>query len=273
MTRPLVAWWLVDGTVPGDLGPAWGASPSPPVVSGAADRLAVAASTSADQLRAGDRPGDRPGPGSPAVGGLIVTARQVACYHWVESRLFEIVGRWSASEVDESAGALFSVLARQHAWHAELFAERLPVLASVDVELLGPPPTPWIELVDCVDDVVSEQDGSPDSGTVTDVAGVTVGRLVALGRVVLPRLTTTYARHLRRATPADAPLLRTLRLVLAPTRDAWTTVEAMVQDCLIPSDGGLTSSDGGDVTRAQSVANRIQQQLGGLIAPLGSAGR
>jgi hypothetical protein len=48
--------------------------------------------------------------------------------------------------------------------------------------------------------------------------------------VVLPRLVTTYTRHLRVAAPvADAPLRRALRLVLRDEVEDWLAGERLVQ--------------------------------------------
>ncbi|MDA8072271.1 MAG: hypothetical protein M0Z82_11920 [Actinomycetota bacterium] len=248
--RPL---WVVDGSLPGDIGGRW-RSPAGGV--------------------------------APGGSGLVALARQVGAYRWVEHRLFEVLGGWSAFEAQPGPATLFSVLSIQHATHAEQFAARLPVLAGIDAAALGAPSPGWSNLLDQLATTVepgasaagsspgdprvpaaggrSGTGGSapgsrpgdpgapPGSGALPetqqrrlDGAGdtpsaaelwATVARLVGLGRVVLPRLATEYARRLWWCTPSEAPLVPVLRGVLADTRHAWLTVEAMVQDYLAARD-------------------------------------
>jgi hypothetical protein len=55
-------------------------------------------------------------------------------------------------------------------------------------------------------------------------------RLAALYRVVLPRLVTSYERHLRVVAPmTDAPVARALRLVLNDEVEDWHAGERLVE--------------------------------------------
>ena len=55
-------------------------------------------------------------------------------------------------------------------------------------------------------------------------------RLAALYRVVLPRLVTSYERHLRVVSPmTDAPVARALRLVLNDETEDWHAGERLVE--------------------------------------------
>ena len=55
-------------------------------------------------------------------------------------------------------------------------------------------------------------------------------RLAGLYRVVLPRLVTSYERHLRAAGPVtDGPVARALRLVLNDEIDDWHAGERLVE--------------------------------------------
>ena len=76
---------------------------------------------------------------------LDVQARLVGSYQWVERRLFEVLGAWVASEPVSEARVLFDVYSQQHAWHAELFADRLPALDSVDPDSLVLPPSAEVD--------------------------------------------------------------------------------------------------------------------------------
>jgi hypothetical protein len=167
-------------------------------------------------------------------------ARLVGSYQWVERRLFEILGSWVESEPVPEAQVLFDGFSQQHAWHAELFADRLPALDSVDADALMVSPSVEVErmlgiLAGAVPAGDRHADGSLLSrGGVLDVpAGGTLPRLVGIGRVVLARLVTGYALHLRRVSPvADAPVTRCLRLVLRDETEEWQALEALIQALL-----------------------------------------
>lgn len=141
-------------------------------------------------------------------------ARLAGSYCWVERRLFAVLGTWAPADPVPEARALFDVLSQQHAWHAELWSERLPVLDAVEPEALTVAPDADVERLF---DVLSGPGG-------------TLLRLASLARVVLPRLVVGYALHLRRSSStSDAPTVRLLRLVLADETDAWVACEAMIQ--------------------------------------------
>ncbi len=168
-------------------------------------------------------------------------ARLVGSYQWVERRLFEVLGSWVASEPVPEAQVLFDVYSQQHAWHADLFTERLPALDSVDPGSLVVPPSAEVDRMFAVlagvvpDDEGSGADGNllPRSGHLDVPAGGTLPRLVGMGRVVLPRLVTGYTLHLRRVSPVvDAPVARCLRLVLRDETEQWQAIEALTQALL-----------------------------------------
>jgi len=150
---------------------------------------------------------------------LVESARVLGGYRWVEFRLFEVLGSWVTSESDPEARVLFDVESRHHAWHADLWAERIPTVDGVvDPDMVTVAPGPG------TDELLSTLGGAPGSG------GGTLLRLVGLARVVCPRLICGYARHLRRASAvSDAPVVRALRLALGDENEAWQAAELMVQ--------------------------------------------
>lgn len=153
---------------------------------------------------------------------LEAQARVVGGYQWIERRLFEVLGGWVLSEPVAEARLVFDVYSQQHAWHAELWAERLPVLDGLDPATLTVPPTPE------VDSLLARLAGGVAGHD--PAAGGTLLRLVGLARVVLPRLVTGYGLHLRRAAPvADGPVVRSLRLVMRDELEAWQATETMVE--------------------------------------------
>jgi hypothetical protein len=176
--------------------------------------------------------------GGPALP-LDVQARLVGSYAWVERRLFEILGSWVASEPVPEARVLFDLYSQQHAWHAELFADRLPALDSVDPDALVLAPSAEVERMLAMVTGVASDTGPSVSESVTGPdemdlsSGGTLPRLVGVGRVVLVRLITGYTVHLRRIAPvADAPLVRCLRLVLRDETEQWQAIEALTQALL-----------------------------------------
>ena len=159
------------------------------------------------------------GPGALA---LEEHARVIGSYQWIERRLFEVLGGWVTSEPVAEAQLVFDIYSQQHAWHAELWAERLPVLESLDPATLTLPPS--VEVDKLLGMVAG---GAPGQAP---AAGGTLLRLVALARVVLPRLIAGYGLHLRRAAPvADGPVVRSLRLVMRDEIEAWQATETLVQ--------------------------------------------
>lgn len=167
------------------------------------------------------------GPDTPAAAGhgalaLEQQARVIGSYRWIERRLFEVLGGWVTSEPVDEARLLFDVYSRQHAWHADLWAERLPVLDGLDPATLTLPPNVEVDRL-----IVLLSGGAPGPAA---VAGGTLLRLVGLARVVLPRLIAGYGLHLRRAAPvADGPVVRSLRLVVRDELEAWQASETLVQ--------------------------------------------
>jgi len=157
---------------------------------------------------------DGPAPARSAALGLEEQARLTGAYRWTERRLFELLGAWVADERSEQARVLFDLQSQQHAWHSQLFGERLPVLDWIDPE----------ELTRATNHEAEQVLG------IVGAAESTLLRLVGIGRFVLPRLVTGYTLQLERAsTVADAPLRRALRLVLRDEIEAWQASELMLQ--------------------------------------------
>lgn len=178
--------------------------------------------------------------GDLAMLGLSETARLTGAYAWAERRMFELLGAWVSQETSPAARVLFDLHSQQHSWHAELFADRLPVHDSLDRYGLCDAPSSGAELVM---ELVGAAEG-------------TLLRLVGAGRLVLPRLVAGYALHLERcASVADAPLRRALRLVLRDEIEAWQAIELMIQ-------GFLRTA--GDVRAAASHLSKIEEELCGV---------
>jgi hypothetical protein len=141
----------------------------------------------------------------------------VGAYRWVEGRLFEVLGGWVVDEKIPRARIEFDEQSQAHAWHAELFWDRLPVLDWVDREALSVSPGKDVT------NLFSEMSERTH----------TLPRLILLSRLVLPRLVSGYRLHLERAAPvSDAPLIRALRLVLSDELEQLHRVEALLEALL-----------------------------------------
>ena len=149
----------------------------------------------------------RPWIGIEALGGLL------RGYAAMEQRLFEVLGAFAAAEPVAEAAVLFDALSQQHAWHAGLLAEQVPLVPATGEA--GSAPEPAAAL-----DGLARLEGAP-------------ARLAGLARVVLPRAVAGYRRHLGAAREAaDAPVARALRLVARDEVEAQLGAEALLESLL-----------------------------------------
>lgn len=147
--------------------------------------------------------------------GIVATGRLLGAYAWVEGRLFEVLGQLAGNGGDDPrVPALLDAHSQQHAWHASLFEERIPLVPGIEPGTVTVSPSPAVgELLDAL------ASAGPGADAVAIVA-----------RVVLPRLVTGYRRHLDRALVAsDAPVVRALRLVVHDDVDALLDAEALLE--------------------------------------------
>jgi hypothetical protein len=157
---------------------------------------------------------------------LEATARAVGGYVWLNRELFEVVGGWVADTSDARAQLLFGQHCYQLAWHAELFAARLPRLREfTSSEFISPPTETAPALMNAI------------RATAGDVA-----RLSVAYRLLFPRLAGRYTAHRGQTSPvADGALIRALGLALTDVTNAWHEGEFLLQ--------ALGSSDGGDASQ------------------------
>jgi hypothetical protein len=203
--------------------------------------------------------------GVASAGALDLTSlrRVLGGYQWVERRAFEVLGSWVATEAVPQVRVLFDVHSQQHAWHAELFAERMPSIDGVDSASYVLPPSAE------VDRLFATLGGGGTPGDASrPAAGGTLLRLVGLSRVLLPRLVAGYGRHLRRCAPvADAPVARALRLALRDDVEGWQATEAMVQGLVRrPNDVQVVTA------HQEALEERIAGAGPGLVPWPGDAG-
>ena len=174
-------------------------------------------------------------------------AQLLGCYRWMEHRLFELTGAWASEMPLPAAQVLLAESSFQHAWHAQLFAERLPALDGIDHQILTRPFGPAVAPLFAA--LAGEQPGDGPDDPLGAARGV-VQRLVGLHRVVLPRLVTTYDRHLELTTPAtDGPTVRALTLARTDLVATWRAGETLLQEILARPH---------DVAAAAAAAQRLE---------------
>jgi hypothetical protein len=164
---------------------------------------------------------------------LETTSALVGEYRWIETALYATLGAWVGELALAGVQVHLDAQSMRHAWHAELFADRLPVRAGIDPDALTRPSPATATLLAALDGIEPIGDGPgaswPPEDDVVPRPGA-LPRLAGLYRVVLPRLVTTYTRHLRVTSPvADAPLSRALTLVLRDATEDWMAGERLVQ--------------------------------------------
>jgi hypothetical protein len=147
------------------------------------------------------------------------SARRHGAYRWVEQRLFELTGSWAAAPgLSDGGRVLLFEASASHAWHAELWEARLPVLAGVDPDGLTRP------IGGAVEPLLASLEPGAFGGD-----DETAGRrfLVGLARVVLPLLLVSYRRFGQRLVPvADRPAIRALTLVVRDVEEELRAAEA-----------------------------------------------
>ena len=143
------------------------------------------------------------------------TARMLVGEAWLERRLFEVVGTWSAAATDPDVARVLAVESRHHGWRASVWDELVPVLHDVDPEVPG-------ELVALVD-ALAELDGPLDQ--VASVAAVLRERL------------QVHRDQLAEAVPvADAPVMRGLRLVVVDEEEDWRAADVLLRSLVQSGD-------------------------------------
>ena len=177
----------------------------------------------------------RPGPG--AERGLPLrlgeTATLVGEYRWIEHALYRQLGAWIPDTAVAAVQVHLDAQSMRHSWHAELWAERLPVLTGADPDGLTIPAPATAALFSALSGEPPVVTGAgatwPPAGQVTERPAA-LPRLAGLYRVVLPRIVVSYQRHLGVVSPVtDGPVARALRLVLNDEIEDWQAGERLVQ--------------------------------------------
>ncbi len=166
--------------------------------------------------------------------GLGATAALVGEYRWIEQPLSEWGGGGAGHIPLPGVQVHLDAQAMRHAWHAELWADRLPVMAGAEPDRLTVPSPATAALFGTLMGVAVPTEVPGSTWPAADDSSLdrpgALPRLAGLYRVVLPRLVVTYERHLQATSPAtDAPVIRALSLVLNDEREDWRAGERLVQ--------------------------------------------
>jgi hypothetical protein len=174
------------------------------------------------------------------------TATRLALYEWIESRLFEVMGRWVALVPEPDVKLALGALSQEHGWHAQLWRERLPTTERIRAERLASPAGGHLSAFMAA---LQEPEGE----------GQTIEKLAGVFRVLLPHLVVAYSRHLTGASVAsDGPVARALKLVLNDETEEWRRGEELVQALASSSDGVSRASS------QQVLLERLLVESGGL---------
>ncbi|HVM63895.1 MAG TPA: hypothetical protein VMU14_03480 [Acidimicrobiales bacterium] len=159
-------------------------------------------------------PWDRPD--VPSAFTLREGAERLASCRWVELRLYEAMGGWVPTIPELDVRLAVGAACHAHAWHAS--------------EWEGVDAAPFDGAVEALLEAVAAPTG-------------TLERLVGAYRVVVPRLVATYTAHRNHTSAAaDAPLARSLGLVLADELAAWREGEMLVQSLIADADGAAAAA-------------------------------
>ena len=169
------------------------------------------------------------------------TARRLGAYRWVELRLYEAMGSWVDSIPELEVRVAVGAACGAHAWHADVWLDRLPEARAFDPDAL----------------TVPAHAGVADLLEAVAASNGTLERLVAAYRIVVPRLVAAYTAHASHTSAAaDRPVARSLGIVLSDELAAWRDGELLVQSMVATAD---------DAARAAA----HQARLEALVAPAG----
>lgn len=179
-------------------------------------------------------------------------ASRASQYKWLESKAFEISGAAVLSVVEPELKLMLNRHSLHHGWHAELWHNHIPETPAFNPTRQALAPSQNVE------DFMATLAGTLDS----DVSSAT--KLVGIYRVLLPYMVTSYNSWAYTVSPvSEAPMARSLRLVLQDKVHDWQEGEAAIQTLV------STSSELAKITELQLRLESILLSSGGLVASKG----
>jgi hypothetical protein len=141
----------------------------------------------------------------PLTNSITDIARLAGSYKWCELQIAAALGTWSDVIPESSASALCGSHAHVHAWHAELWNDRIPTLWDADnTQLMQPPRTDA--------ETAIQRLGNQE------MLATTAQKLDAMYCDVLPILRDMYTTHVKSIeSRVDPPTARILELCITDT--------------------------------------------------------
>lgn len=145
------------------------------------------------------------------------SVERIVNYKWAEERLSAALGGWVATIPELDVKAMLGPHCYQHAWHADLWRQRLPELKEANEHRSEPANDAFVTFMDELT--------SPDG------ADLTIEKLAGVYRVLVPHLLAVYTFH-RHVTSdiVDAPTVRSLGFMLDDDHRQLVEGEMMIQD-------------------------------------------
>ena len=142
---------------------------------------------------------------------------RIVGYRWAQQQLSAALGVWVATIPELDVKAMLGPHCYQHAWHADLWRQRLPELKEPNEHRAEPANDGFAAFMTRL--------------TSPDVGDQTIEKLVGIYRVLVPHLLATYTFH-RHVTSdiVDAPTVRILGFMLGDLHQQVAEGEMMIQD-------------------------------------------
>jgi hypothetical protein len=145
------------------------------------------------------------------------SVERIVHYKWAEQQLSAALGGWVATIPELDVKAMLGPHCYQHAWHADLWRQRLPELREPDEHRAEPANEAFTEFM--------AELTSPEA------ADATIEKLVGVYRVLVPHLLATYSFHQRVTSDiTDAPTVRILKFMIDDDVEQLISGEMMIQD-------------------------------------------
>ena len=145
------------------------------------------------------------------------SVERIVNYRWAEQHLSAALGGWVATIPELDVKAMLGPHCYQHAWHADLWRQRLPELREANENRAEPANDAFAEFMT---ELTSPED-----------ADATIEKLVGIYRVLVPHLLATYSFHQRVTSDiVDAPTVRILKFMIDDDVEQLICGEMMIQD-------------------------------------------
>ena len=145
------------------------------------------------------------------------SVERVVNYKWAEQQLSAALGGWGATIPELDVKTLLGRHTFEHAWHADLWRQRLPELRETNEDRAEPPNDEFRRFMDELT--------SPDDHDLT------IEKLAGVYRVLLPHLLAVYTFHAKVTSDiVDAPTIRLLGFMLDDDHRQLVEGEMLLQD-------------------------------------------